>query len=86
MIDIEDLMNKMEELSGLLNSIKKDNVSDEIFELSYNYSYEIIKCKNIINTLVNSEMTYNQYQLIKQAKDNIERLYKFKDYINKLAI
>lgn len=86
MIDIEELFLKMDEISELLNSIREENVTKEIFELSYNYSYEIIKCRNIIKELVASEMTYNQYQLIKQARDNIDRLYKFKDYIIKLTI
>lgn len=86
MINIEELLLKMDEMSKLLNSIKMENVTKEIFELSYNYSYEIIKCRNMINELISSEMTYNQYQLIKQARDNIDRLYKFKDYIIKLTI
>lgn len=86
MINIEDLLIKMDEISELLNSIRKENVNDEIFELSYNYSYEIIKCRNMIKDIINSEITYNQYLLIKQARDNIDRLYKFKDYIIKLTI
>lgn len=85
MVDIEELFLKMDEISELLNSIREENVTKEIFELSYNYSYEIIKCRNTIKELVSSEMTYNQYQLIKQARDNIDRLYKFKDYIIKLG-
>ena len=85
MINIQDLIMKMDEMSDLLNSIKKENVSEEIFELSYKYRYEIIKCKNMINDIGNSKFNYNQYLLIKQASDNIDRLYKFKDYIIKLS-
>ena len=85
MINIQDLIMKMDEMSDLLNSIKKENVSEEVFELSYKYRYEIIKCRNIIKDTENSKFNYNQYLLIKQASDNIDRLYKFKDYIIKLS-
>lgn len=85
MINIQDLIMKMDEMSDLLNSIKKENVSEEIFELSYKYRYEIIKCRNMIKDIENSNFNYNQYILIKQASDNIDRLYKFKDYIIKLS-
>lgn len=86
MINIQDLIMKMDEMSDLLNSIKKENVSEEIFELSYKYRYEIIKCRNMIKDIENSNFNYNQYLLIKQASDNIDRLYKFKDYIIKLSL
>lgn len=86
MINIQDLIMKMDEMSDLLNSIKKENVSEEIFELSYKYRYEIIKCRNTIKDIENSNFNYNQYLLIKQASDNIDRLYKFKDYIIKLSL
>lgn len=86
MINIQDLIMKMDEMSDLLNSIKKENVSEEIFELSYKYRYEIIKCRNMIKDIENSKFNYNQYLLIKQASDNIDRLYKFKDYIIKLSL
>lgn len=86
MINIQDLIMKMDEMSDLLNSIKKENVSEEIFELSYKYRYEIIKCRNMIKDIEKSKFNYNQYLLIKQASDNIDRLYKFKDYIIKLSL
>lgn len=85
MINIEDLIMKMDEISELLNSIKKENVENEVFELSYKYRYEIIKCRNMINNINKSKISYNQYLLIKQANDNINRLYRFKDYIIKLS-
>lgn len=86
MINIEDLIMKMDEMSELLNSIKEENVEKEVFELSYKYRYEIIKCRNMINNIGNSKFNYNQYLLIKQASDNIDRLYRFKDYIIKLSL
>lgn len=86
MINMEELIRKMDELSELLNLVRKENVSDELFELCYNYRYEIIICRNTINKLNSDRMTPNQFLLVKQAKDNINRLYNFKDYILKLTL
>lgn len=80
----EDLLYKMEELARLLDLVKRENVSEELLDLCHNYRHEIIVCRNTINTISNN-MTYEQRLLLKQAEDNINRLYSFKDYIEKLT-
>lgn len=85
MINKEDLLYKMEELSELLDLVREENVNEELFELCYKYRYEIIVCRNMILSIDINNMAYKQYMLVKQAEENINKLYSFRDYIESLT-
>ena len=82
----EDLIYKIEELVTVLNLIDKGKVNKELMELCYKYSNELILYKNIIIEMDFNNITYNNYRLIRQAENNINKLYQFRNYIEKLNI